>query len=121
MSTDEYVPSEAELDSWMTRAYEAEKRAWQAERRIARLEAQTDIRGRAVVMYRERAREAEAAVENWRKQYAQDVEYWIKETDTADARVKAVQDVLDDVDGDYDSHGAHRLGVTRRIRRALEG
>ena len=25
---------EAELDSWMTRAYEAEKRAWQAEKRI---------------------------------------------------------------------------------------
>ena len=34
MSTDEYVPTEAELDSWMTRAYEAEKRAWQAEKRI---------------------------------------------------------------------------------------
>ena len=26
--------AEAELDSWMTRAYEAEKRAWQAEARI---------------------------------------------------------------------------------------
>ena len=38
-----------------------------------------------------------------------------------DARIQAVQDVLDAVDGDYDSHGAHRLGVTRRIRRALEG
>lgn len=33
-----------------------------AERRIARLEAQTSIRGRAVVMYRERAREAEARI-----------------------------------------------------------
>ena len=33
-----------------------------AEHRIARLEAQSDIRGRAVVMYRERAREAEAEV-----------------------------------------------------------
>ena len=33
-----------------------------AEHRIARLEAQADIRGRAVVMYRERAREAEARV-----------------------------------------------------------
>ena len=31
-----------------------------AEHRIARLEAQSDIRGRAAVMYRERAREAEA-------------------------------------------------------------
>lgn len=27
--------AEAELDSWMTRAYEAEKRAWQAEKRLA--------------------------------------------------------------------------------------
>ena len=34
----------------------------QAERRIARLEAQTSIRGRAVVIYRERAREAEARI-----------------------------------------------------------
>ena len=34
-----------------------------AEHRIARLEAQTDIRGRAVVMYRERAREAEVRIE----------------------------------------------------------
>ena len=33
-----------------------------AEHRIARLEAQSDIRGRAVVMYRERAREAEARI-----------------------------------------------------------
>ena len=33
-----------------------------AEHRAARLEAQSDIRGRAVVMYRERAREAEARV-----------------------------------------------------------
>ena len=43
-----------------------------------RLEAQTDIRGRAVVMYRERAREAEA-------------------------RIKAVQDLIDQADtaGDW--------------------
>ena len=46
--------------------------------RIARLEAQTDIRGRAVVIYRERAREAEA-------------------------RIKAVQDLIDQADtaGDW--------------------
>lgn len=29
---------EAELDYWMTRAYEAEKRAWQAEARIKAVE-----------------------------------------------------------------------------------
>lgn len=71
--------------------------AWQlvadlgrAEHRIARLEAQTAIRGRAVVMYRDRAREAEA-------------------------RIKAVQDLIDgwQVDG-YDA-------LLRRIRRALDG
>ena len=38
-----------------------------AEHRVARLEAQTDIRGRAVVMYRERAREAEAERDEWRQ------------------------------------------------------
>ena len=38
-----------------------------AEHRIARLEAQTDIRGRAVVIYRERAREAEAERDEWRQ------------------------------------------------------
>ena len=27
--------AEAELDSWMTRAYEAEKRAWRAEKRLS--------------------------------------------------------------------------------------
>ena len=30
--------AEAELDSWMARAYEAEKRAWQAEARIKAVE-----------------------------------------------------------------------------------
>lgn len=111
---------ESELDSWMTRAYEAEKRAWQAERRIARLEAQTDIRGRAVVMYRERAREEEAAVENWRKQYAQDIEYWIKETDTAEARIKAVRDELAQWDDAPEGSAMPVHGAADLIRRALE-
>ena len=46
--------------------------------RIARLEAQSDIRGRAVVIYRDRAREAEA-------------------------RIKAVQELIDQADtaGDW--------------------
>ena len=33
---------EAELDSWMTRAYEAEQRAWQAEARIKAVEDALD-------------------------------------------------------------------------------
>ena len=32
---DQIDQQEAELDSWMTRAYEAEKRAWKAETRLA--------------------------------------------------------------------------------------
>ena len=62
-----------------------------AEHRAARAEVQAAIRGRAVVMYRERAREAEA-------------------------RIRAVRDVLDwphlDIDGDAVVHAAD-------IRRAL--
>ena len=65
-----------------------------AEHRIARLEAQTDIRGRAVVIYRERAREAEAQVEAWRKQY---------EYDTA-----RLWDDLDDADDDLHEAEAER-------------
>lgn len=44
--------------------------------RIARLEAQSDIRGRAVVIYRERAREAEAAAARiWDEGWAQGMAY----------------------------------------------
>ena len=118
-----------------------------AEHRIARLEAQTDIRGRAVVMYRERAREAEAELDSWMaRAYEAEGKLWKAEqrlagwmehwnatartgavdevvavleanarADRAEARVKAVRDALDrwQVDG-YDA-------LLRRIRRALDG
>ena len=64
-----------------------------AEHRIARLEAQTSIRGRAVVMYRDRAREAEAERDEWRqtaldeRAAALDALEQIK---VRDARIKAV-------------------------------
>ena len=67
-----------------------------AERRIARLEAQTDVRGRAVVIFRERAREAEA-------------------------RIKAVEDVLDDLEQQApDQIGWDAAGLLPVLRRALE-
>ena len=44
----------------------------QAEARLARLEAQTDIRGRAVVIYRERARGAEAQIKAVRELHCSD-------------------------------------------------
>lgn len=64
-----------------------------AEQRATRAEAQSAIRGRAVVVYRERAREAEA-------------------------RIKAVEDVLDKHETIF---GADTLVPADRIRRALEG
>ena len=86
MTTDEYVPTDDqvrgrycdgtyvqtghtaegdEFDAWLDRVKRdaAREALDRAEHRIARLEAQANIRGRAVVMYRERAREAEVRIE----------------------------------------------------------
>ena len=72
-----------------------------AEHCIARLEAQTDIRGRAVVMYRERARKAEAERDYRRRENAElrdelvaTQEYGAKLAhgkDEAEERIEAVQ------------------------------
>ena len=95
MSADEYVPDEEQvrawcrdgagdypdvMDEWLDRFLARVKRdaLAAAEHRATRAEAQSDIRGRAVVIYRARAREAEA-------------------------RIKAVQDLIDQADtaGDW--------------------
>ena len=57
------------LDRFLARVRRDAARAAldRAEHRIARLEAQSDIRGRAVVIYRDRAREAEAERDEWRQ------------------------------------------------------
>ena len=97
-----------------------------AERRIARLEAQSDIRGRAVVIYRDRAREAEAERDEWRqtaldeRAAALDALEQIK---VRDARIKAVQDVLDEIDSDQHAEWAYEgvRGTAAEIRRALDG
>ena len=70
-----------------------------AERRATRAEAQSAIRGRAVVMYRDRAREA-------------------------DARIKAVQDLIDQADtaGDWTvTCSSLQWAIDGTVRRALEG
>ena len=61
-----------------------------AEHRATRAEAQSAVRGRAVVIYRERAREAEA-------------------------RIKAVRDLCDDADKRHAS-----ALIATKVRRALE-
>ena len=88
-----------------------------AEHRIARLEAQTAIRGRAVVMYRERARAAERLAcpdrdVHWR--YVEDIDACQERADQAEARIKAVRDVLD-------RHTHYGLVEADDIRRALDG
>ena len=72
-----------------------------AEHRATRAEAQSAIRGRAVVMYRERAREAEAEVKrlSWKcghlaDKYDTDTEELRQEVDQAEERIKAVLAVL---------------------------
>src|SRR5690625_390984 len=89
--------------------------------RIARLEAQTDIRGRAVVIYRERAREAEAERDCRRRENAElrdelvaTQEYGAKLAhgkDEAEARIKAVQDALD-----ADEHVTKHMGTLGQWR-----
>ena len=111
--------AEAELDSWMTRAYEAEKRAWKAEKRLAGWVEHWNATARtgavdevaAVLEANARADRAEARV-------AEEKHLRMKATAAAtkaEARIKAVRDVLDrwQVDG-YDA-------LLRRIRRALDG
>lgn len=75
---DQLDQAEAELDSWMARAYEAEKRAWQAETRLAGWMEHWNATARTGAVD-----EVAAILEaNTR-------------ADQAEARIKAVQDVLD--------------------------
>ena len=77
-----------------------------AEHRAARAEAQSAIRGRAVAIYQQRAREAEAERDGWRQTAldergaALDALEQIK---ARDARIKAVRDLIDQADtaGDW--------------------
>ena len=90
-----------------------------AEHRIARLEAQTDIRGRAVVMYRERAREAEAERDEWRqtaldeRAAALDLLEQIK---ARDKRIQAVQGLVDQAD-----HAGDWTVTCSRLQWAIDG
>ena len=90
-----------DLGARWARAHLAAQEPTAAEHRIARLEAQSDIRGRAVVIYRERAREAEAERDCRRRENAElrdelvaTQEYGAKLAhgkDEAEARIEAVQ------------------------------
>ena len=88
---------ERELDYWMTRAYEAEGKLWKAEARIRHLEATAQVLLKEVL-------DAENARDESRRGKVE-----------AEARVKAVEDVLD-----------RKLPPSARtlaaeVRRALDG
>ena len=90
-----------------------------AEHRIARLEAQTDIRGRAIVMYRERAREAEAERDEWR-QTALDERGatldLLEQIKVRDKRIQAVQHLVDQAD-----HAGNWTVTCTHLQRAIDG
>ena len=72
-----------------------------AEHRIARLEAQTDIRGRAVAIYQRRAREAETERDwNWRSSRHSKIERIraIARADRAEAEARAQRRRADDME-----------------------
>ena len=100
--------AEAELDSWMTRAYEAEGKLWKAEARIRHLEDTARVLVKEVL-------DAENARDESRRGKAE-----------AEARIKAVEDVLNTVE---DGHSTDpvirglfpRMVGTALIRRALDG
>ena len=95
---DQLDQAEAELDYWMTRAYEAEGKLWKAEARIRHLEATAQVLVKEVL-------DAENARDESRRGKVE-----------AEARIKAVEDVLDAWDRS-EHHDLLEVG----IRRALDG
>ena len=90
---------EAELDSWMARAYEAEGKLWKAEKRLAERMEHWNTTARAGAVD-EMAAILEANAR----------------ADQAEARIKAVQDVLDQAD----EMGEWAITCTR-LQRAVDG
>ena len=91
---------------WASHALRALDALAAAEHRATRAEAQSAIRGRAVVIYRERARQAETERDEWRQTAldergaALDLLEQIK---VRDRRIQAVQHLVDQADtaGDW--------------------
>ena len=99
---DQIDQAEAELDSWMTRAYDSEQREWEAEKRLAGWVEHWDATARTGAVD-----EVAAILEANAR------------ADQAEARIKAVQDVLDNPIhlADWDDP----LVPATHVRRALEG
>ena len=100
MTEQQIDQQERELDYWMARAYEAEGRLWKAEARIGHLEATAQVLAKEVL-------DAENARDESRRGKAE-----------AEARIKAVEDVLDVPDA---AIGTRLYVSVGRIRAALDG
>ena len=95
---DQLDQAEAELDSWMTRAYEAEGKLWKAEARIRHLEDTAQVLVKEVL-------DAENARDESRRGKVE-----------AEARIKAVQHLIDQAD----EMGEWAITCTR-LQRAVDG
>lgn len=108
-------------DEWIARVKRdaAREALAAAEHRATRAEAQSAIRGRAVVIYRERAREAESERDEWRQTAldergaALDLLEQIK---ARDKRIQAVQHLVDQAD-----HAGDWTVTCTHLQRAIDG
>ena len=107
-------------DEWIARVKRdaAREALAAAEHRATRAEAQSAIRGRAVVIYRERARQAEAERDEWRQTAldergaALDLLEQIK---VRDRRIQAVQHLVDQAD-----HAGNWTVTCTHLQRAID-
>ena len=107
-------------DEWIARVKRdaAREALAAAEHRATRAEAQAAIRGRAVVIYRERARQAEAERDEWRQTAldergaALDLLEQIK---VRDRRIQAVQHLVDQAD-----HAGNWTVTCTHLQRAID-
>ena len=90
----DYLPRD--WDVWIARVKRdaARDALAAAEHRATRAEAQSAIRGRAVVIYRERAREAEAERDEWRQTALDERGAALDTLEQIKARDKRIQAVL---------------------------
>ena len=123
MTEQQIDQQERELDSWMARAYEAEKRAWKAEKRLAAWMEHWNTTARTGAVDEVAAiLEANARADHAEARVAEEKRLRMKATAAvtkAEARIKAVEDVLDNPIhlADWDDP----LVPATHIRRALEG
>ena len=114
MSTDEYVPEEVNVRMAYVLAGVPDNASPDSIKRAERRAGPEFDRFLARVR-RDAADQAEAELDSWMtRAYEAEKRAW-----QAEARIKAVEDELLAVEGDYGPYGALRLGVVRRIRRAL--